>query len=156
MTCILELRQGGLSVAMSRAGDHPGKGRVTAAWSWIFLGVAGLVCGPSCRSSYVTAADFAAMASAGVNAVRLPLGYWALAVTADDVPPFVPGAWACIDTAMQWGLQYGIGESSRMSVKGRSTVNNCSGCLLSHVRWRVPVALASCCSDLRASGGEGH
>ncbi len=58
----------------------------------------------------MTAADFAAMASAGINAVRLPVGYWALAVTADDVPPFVPGAWAYIDAAMQWGLQYGIGE----------------------------------------------
>ena len=34
------------------------------------------------RSSFVTEADFAAMAADGVNAVRLPVGYWALEMSA--------------------------------------------------------------------------
>ena len=34
------------------------------------------------RSSFVTEADFAAMAAGGVNAVRLPVGYWALEMSA--------------------------------------------------------------------------
>ena len=33
------------------------------------------------RDSYVTAADFALLASAGINAVRLGVGYWVMADT---------------------------------------------------------------------------
>jgi aryl-phospho-beta-D-glucosidase BglC (GH1 family) len=33
------------------------------------------------RASWVTEADFAFMASIGVNSVRLPVGYWVLAET---------------------------------------------------------------------------
>jgi len=47
---------------------------------------------------------------AGINAVRLPVGYWALGTTADEAAPFVPGAWACIDAALDWGFQAGIGD----------------------------------------------
>ena len=34
------------------------------------------------RSSFITESDFAAMAAGGVNAVRLPVGYWALEMSA--------------------------------------------------------------------------
>ena len=34
------------------------------------------------RSSFITEADIAAMAAGGINAVRLPVGYWALDVSA--------------------------------------------------------------------------
>ncbi len=51
-------------------------------------------------------------AAAGVNAVRLPVGYWALATAADEAAPFVPGAWAYIDAALDWGFQTGIGTFS--------------------------------------------
>ena len=59
------------------------------------------------RDSWVTEADFSVMAANGVTAVRLPVGYWALAVTASDAAPFVEGAYKYIDLAMQWGQQHG-------------------------------------------------
>ncbi len=49
----------------------------------------------------------AVQAAAGVNAVRLPVGYWALADTAAQAAPFVEGAAKYIDLAMQWGQQHG-------------------------------------------------
>ncbi len=39
------------------------------------------------RDTWVTEADFAFMASIGVNSVRLPLGYWVLAQTQARVLP---------------------------------------------------------------------
>ena len=63
----------------------------------------------------MTAADFEILAAAGINAVRLPVGYWALAATAEEAAPFVPGAWACIDAALEWGFQSGIGEQDHVS-----------------------------------------
>ena len=59
------------------------------------------------RDSWVTEADFAGMAAAGINAVRLPVGYWALADTAAQAAPFLEGAAMYIDLAMQWGQQHG-------------------------------------------------
>ena len=62
------------------------------------------------RDTYVTAADFELVASAGINAVRLPVGYWALGTTTDEAAPFVPGAWAYVDAALDWGFRTGIGD----------------------------------------------
>ena len=47
------------------------------------------------------------MAAHGITAVRLPVGYWALADTAAQAGPFVEGAYKYIDLAMQWGQQHG-------------------------------------------------
>ncbi len=33
------------------------------------------------RNTYITAADFALLASAGINSVRLGVGYWVMAAT---------------------------------------------------------------------------
>ena len=89
------------------------------------------------RDSYVTAADFATMASVGINAVRIPIGYWALAVSAADVPPFVPGAWAYIDSALQWGQQYGIGETTHVAYACR----RCRACAAQLPQLNFPLLL---------------
>ena len=49
------------------------------------------------------------MAGAGVNAVRLPIGFWVTAGTAEAAAPFVEGGLAYIDKAMEWGAAHGIG-----------------------------------------------
>jgi glucan 1,3-beta-glucosidase len=59
------------------------------------------------RDSWITEADFAMMADNGINAVRLPVGYWALAETAAQASPFVEQAYKYIDLAMEWGLSHG-------------------------------------------------
>ena len=59
------------------------------------------------RDTWVTEADFVAMAANGINAVRLPVGYWALAETAAQVSPFVEQAYLYVDLAMEWGLSNG-------------------------------------------------
>jgi len=63
------------------------------------------------RDSWVTEADFANLAAYGVNAVRLPVGYWALADTAAQAAPFVEGVAKYIDLAMQWAQQHGTAPS---------------------------------------------
>ncbi len=68
------------------------------------------------RDSWVTEADFSTMAAYGVTAVRLPVGYWALATTASDAAPFVEGAAKYIDLAMQWGQQHGTSLSKLSSL----------------------------------------
>ncbi len=61
------------------------------------------------RDSWVTEADFAAMEAAGVNAVRLPIGFWVVADTAAGAAPFVEGGLKYVDKAMEWGAAHGIG-----------------------------------------------
>ena len=61
------------------------------------------------RDSWVTEHDFVTMAGAGVNAVRLPVGYWVLADTAEAAAPFVEGGLQYVDKAMEWGAAHGIG-----------------------------------------------
>ena len=49
------------------------------------------------------------MAGAGVNAVRLPIGFWVAADTAEAAAPFVEGGVQYVDKAMEWGAAHGIG-----------------------------------------------
>ena len=61
------------------------------------------------RDSWVTEEDFVTMAGAGVNAVRLPIGYWVVADTVESAAPFIEGGLKYIDKAMEWGATHGIG-----------------------------------------------
>ena len=61
------------------------------------------------RDSWVTEEDFVTMARAGVNAVRLPIGYWVIADTAESAAPFVEGGLQYVDKAIEWGAAHGIG-----------------------------------------------
>ncbi len=56
------------------------------------------------RDSFITEADFAWIASHGLNAVRLPLGHWVFG----DAPPYVR-AIAYIDKAFAWAKKYNLG-----------------------------------------------
>ena len=61
------------------------------------------------RDSWVTETDFATMEAAGINAVRLPVGFWALADRTEDAAPFVEGGLKYVDKALEWGASHGIG-----------------------------------------------
>ncbi|MGC4099388.1 MAG: cellulase family glycosylhydrolase [Nitrospira sp.] len=55
------------------------------------------------RDSFITDKDFAWLAAHGLNAVRLPVGYWVL----ENTPPFVTGA-ETLDRALRQAGQHGI------------------------------------------------
>jgi glucan 1,3-beta-glucosidase len=56
------------------------------------------------RRSWIGEDDFARLADAGLNAVRLPIGWWTLAATG----PFVDDP-VLLDTAMRWCERYHLG-----------------------------------------------
>jgi glucan 1,3-beta-glucosidase len=55
------------------------------------------------RNSFITKKDFAWLAKADFNAVRLPIGYWAL----DDEPPYL-NCQELLDKAFQWADEFGL------------------------------------------------
>ena len=56
--------------------------------------------------TWVTEADFAFWAKAGLNHVRLPIGYWALDIKAGE--PWVSGSWEYVVKAAGWCKKYGL------------------------------------------------
>ncbi|KAK3650518.1 hypothetical protein LTR56_006223 [Elasticomyces elasticus] len=56
-------------------------------------------------STYITEGDFKNMSSWGINAVRIPIGYWAYN-NADT--PYITGADAYLEKAIGWARQYGM------------------------------------------------
>ncbi|KAF8249988.1 glycoside hydrolase, partial [Wilcoxina mikolae CBS 423.85] len=57
-------------------------------------------------ASFYTAEDFKQIASAGLNHVRIPLGYWAVSPLPGD--PYIQGQIAYLDKAISWAGQYGL------------------------------------------------
>ncbi|KZT57138.1 glycoside hydrolase family 5 protein [Calocera cornea HHB12733] len=58
-------------------------------------------------STFITEDDFAAIAAAGLNWVRIPVPYWMIEVYPGE--PFVPHlAWGYFLKAIQWARKYGI------------------------------------------------
>ncbi|XP_062116260.1 probable glucan 1,3-beta-glucosidase A [Humulus lupulus] len=59
------------------------------------------------RSTYITEDDFRFMSSNGLNAVRVPVGWW---IAHDPTPPqpFVGGSLKALDNAFQWAQNYGM------------------------------------------------
>ncbi|KAJ8481292.1 hypothetical protein ONZ45_g15358 [Pleurotus djamor] len=58
-------------------------------------------------STFITESDFAEIAAAGLNWVRIPLGFWALETVDDE--PFLKGtSWTYFLKAVQWARKYGI------------------------------------------------
>jgi glucan 1,3-beta-glucosidase len=51
-------------------------------------------------ATFYTAADFEAIAAAGLNHVRIPIGYWAVSPLSGD--PYVQGQLAYLDKAITW------------------------------------------------------
>lgn len=56
--------------------------------------------------SWITEADFQEIASIGLNHVRIPIGYWALAPVDGD--PYVQGQLPYLDNAIKWARGAGI------------------------------------------------
>lgn len=57
-------------------------------------------------SSWITEADFAAIAAAGLNHVRIPIGYWAVEPLPGD--PYVQGQLPYMDQAVAWAGNAGL------------------------------------------------
>ncbi|KAK0875582.1 hypothetical protein LTR87_010549 [Friedmanniomyces endolithicus] len=56
-------------------------------------------------STYITEGDFQNMSSWGINAVRIPIGYWAYN---NSGTPYISGADAYLEKALGWARQHGI------------------------------------------------
>ena len=57
-------------------------------------------------SSWITEGDFAAIAGAGLNHVRIPIGYWAFNLQPGD--PYVQGQLQYLDQAVSWANGAGL------------------------------------------------
>lgn len=58
------------------------------------------------HSSFINRDDFEDMKSAGLNAIRIPLGYWAVDVRDDE--PYVAGQYPYLVQAVQWAREVGL------------------------------------------------
>ena len=56
--------------------------------------------------TWITEADFAAIAAAGLNHVRLPIGYWAFDVSGGE--PYVQGQVPYLLKAVTWAQNHGL------------------------------------------------
>ncbi|KDR85716.1 hypothetical protein GALMADRAFT_51675 [Galerina marginata CBS 339.88] len=56
--------------------------------------------------TWITEADFAAIAGAGLNHVRLPIGYWAFDVSAGE--PYIQGQLPYLLKAVTWAQNHGL------------------------------------------------
>ncbi|KAG2579000.1 probable glucan 1,3-beta-glucosidase A [Panicum virgatum] len=59
-------------------------------------------------STYITESDFSFIASSGLNAVRVPVGWW-IASDPDPPLPFVGGSLQALDNAFSWAEKYNLG-----------------------------------------------
>lgn len=57
-------------------------------------------------NSWITQDDFNQMAAAGLNHVRIPIGYWS--VVPIDGEPFVQGAYEVLGKALDWAQAAGL------------------------------------------------
>jgi glucan 1,3-beta-glucosidase len=57
-------------------------------------------------SSFITRDDFVDMKSAGLNAIRVPIGYWAVDARSDE--PYVTGQYPYLIQAVQWSREFGF------------------------------------------------
>ena len=57
-------------------------------------------------NSWITESDFSAIAAAGLNFVRIPIGYWS--VIPNDGDPYVQGAYDVLGQALDWAQSAGL------------------------------------------------
>ncbi|TBU33304.1 glycoside hydrolase [Dichomitus squalens] len=64
--------------------------------------------------TWITEDDFAAIAAAGLNHVRMQIGYWSIPITSADtnyttsVTPYIAGAWPYLLRALGWAKKHGV------------------------------------------------
>jgi glucan 1,3-beta-glucosidase len=84
------------------------------------------------RETFITEADFRWLAERGINAIRLPVGYWLF----EPDGPFVEGVDA-FEMALDWCQQYGIGCNIDMhGLPGHQSPEHHSG-RSNHFRWHL-------------------
>ena len=57
-------------------------------------------------NSWITQGDFDQIAAAGLNHVRIPIGYWSVIPVSGE--PFVQGAYAVLGRALDWAQSAGL------------------------------------------------
>lgn len=84
--------------------------------------------------TFITEQDFADIAGAGLNWVRLPIGFWALG-TIDGEPYLANVAWEYLGKAIQWARKYGLRINLDLhAVPGGQNTYNHSG-RLGYMSW---------------------
>ncbi|KAI1796836.1 glycoside hydrolase [Ganoderma leucocontextum] len=64
--------------------------------------------------TWITEDDFSAIKAAGLNHVRMQIGYWSIPITSADtnystsVSPYIPGAWPYLLRALGWAKEHGV------------------------------------------------
>ncbi|KAK3212042.1 hypothetical protein Dsin_016748 [Dipteronia sinensis] len=78
-------------------------------------------------NSYITDADFSFLSSHGINAVRIPVGWW-IAKDPNPPKPFVGGSLQALDNAFTWAQKYGMKVVVDLhAVQGSQNGNDHSG-----------------------------
>ncbi|GMN33679.1 hypothetical protein TIFTF001_004294 [Ficus carica] len=86
-------------------------------------------------NTYITEEDFRFMSSNGLNAVRIPVGWW---IAYDPTPPipFVGGSLQALDNAFQWAQNYGMKVIIDLhAVKGSQNGNDHSATRDGYQEW---------------------
>ncbi|TDL25870.1 glycoside hydrolase [Rickenella mellea] len=58
-------------------------------------------------ATWITEDDFKAINAAGLNHVRIPVGFWSIPQN-DSVSPYIPGAWPYLLQALNWAKAHNI------------------------------------------------
>ncbi|KAF8808719.1 glycoside hydrolase [Phlegmacium glaucopus] len=64
--------------------------------------------------TWITEDDFKAISAAGLNHVRIPIGYWSIPLTSSDTntststAPYIPGAWTYLLRALTWARNHSV------------------------------------------------
>lgn len=85
-------------------------------------------------NSYITDEDFRFMSANGLNAVRIPVGWW---IACDPPPkPFVSGSLKALDNAFTWAQEYGMKVIVDLhAIQGSQNGNGHSGTRDGYQEW---------------------
>ncbi|KIY50406.1 exo-beta-1,3-glucanase [Fistulina hepatica ATCC 64428] len=88
--------------------DNTGNGAIIDEWT--FCGYQDAATATAALKNHwdtwITESDFADIAAAGLNHVRIPIGYWAFDV--EDGEPFIQGQSEYLDKAVSWAKTHGL------------------------------------------------
>ncbi|KAJ7167407.1 glycoside hydrolase family 5 protein [Mycena crocata] len=88
--------------------DNTGNGNIVDEWTFGSLQDRGHARDMLTRhwNTWITESDFAAIAAAGLNHVRLPIGYWAFEVGFGE--PYIQGQLPYLNKAITWAANHGL------------------------------------------------